>query len=38
MPAPCTREELEERERGFLAPFAQLSADTRGRVYPEAPA
>ncbi len=30
---PCTREELERRERDSLAPFAQLSADTRGRLY-----
>ncbi len=35
MPVPCTREELEQRERGFLAPFAQLSSETRGRVYSE---
>lgn len=34
---PCTREELESRERSELAPYAQFSADTRGRVYPEAP-
>src|SRR5713101_8003134 len=34
---PCTREELEERERQFLAPFAQFSAETRGRKYAEAP-
>src|SRR5260221_13774924 len=32
---PCTRQELEQRERQFLAPFAQFSADTRGRKYPE---
>ncbi|PAW82590.1 MAG: deoxyguanosinetriphosphate triphosphohydrolase [Pedosphaera sp. Tous-C6FEB] len=34
---PCTRAELEARERQFLAPFAQLSADTRGRKHEEAP-
>src|SRR5581483_4924646 len=34
---PCSRQELEERERHFLAPFAQFSAETRGRVYPEEP-
>jgi dGTPase len=34
---PCTREELEARERASLAPYAQLSADSRGRVYPEPP-
>ena len=34
---PCTRIELEDRERQFLAPFAQLSADTRGRKHKEAP-
>lgn len=35
---PCTREELEERERLTLAPYAQLSANSRGRVYKEEPA
>src|SRR5438552_11625099 len=34
---PCTRQELEERERQFLAPFAQFSAETRGRKYAEEP-
>jgi dGTPase len=34
---PCTRQELEARERQVLAPYAQLSADTRGRRYPEPP-
>jgi dGTPase len=34
---PLTREELERRERDTLAPYAQLSAKTRGRVYPEPP-
>lgn len=34
---PCTREDLEKRERAALAPYAQFSADTRGRRYPEAP-
>jgi dGTPase len=34
---PCTREELEKRERQTLAPYAQFSADTRGRVHTEDP-
>ena len=34
---PCTREQLEQRERTFLAPYAQFSADTRGREHTEAP-
>jgi dGTPase len=34
---PCTRVELEERERSILAPYAQLSADSRGRKYHEDP-
>src|SRR5256712_2966105 len=34
---PCTRQELEERERQFLAPYAQFSAQTRGRKYIEEP-
>lgn len=34
---PCTREELEARERATLAPYAQFSADTRGRVHKEDP-
>src|SRR4051812_1855116 len=34
---PCGRVELEERERRSLAPFAQFSADTRGRVHEEEP-
>lgn len=34
---PCTRLELEQRERQILAPYAQLSADTRGRAYEEEP-
>src|SRR3989449_6095058 len=34
---PRTRQELEQIERQNLAPYAQLSADTRGRKYPEAP-
>src|SRR5271169_6511506 len=34
---PRTREELEELERRHLAPYAQLSADSRGRKYPEPP-
>src|SRR3989442_3461199 len=34
---PRTREELEQLERQNLAPYAQFSADTRGRKYPEDP-
>src|SRR5215470_4678704 len=34
---PCTQKELEEIEQQTLAPYAQLSADTRGRVYNEQP-
>src|SRR6187455_2981710 len=34
---PCTRLHLEERERLILAPYAQFSADSRGRKYPEEP-
>src|SRR5205814_1762590 len=34
---PRTREELEQLERQSLAPYAQFSADTRGRKYPEVP-
>lgn len=34
---PCTRPELEERERSTLAPWAQFSADGRGRVHREDP-
>ena len=34
---PVTRQELEERERRNLAPYAQFSADTRGRRYEEDP-
>lgn len=34
---PCTREDLERRERETLAPYAQFSADTRGRVHDEYP-
>ena len=34
---PCSREELEARERRTLAPYAQFSADTRGRQYAEDP-
>ena len=33
----CTREELEDRERQTLAPFAQLSAESQGRVHGEEP-
>jgi dGTPase len=34
---PCTRVELEARERQTLAPFAQFSADSRGRAHTEPP-
>jgi dGTPase len=34
---PCTRAELEAREARILAPYAQFSAATRGRRYPEDP-
>src|SRR5260221_12668953 len=34
---PCTRQELEERERQFLASFAQFSSQTRGREHVEEP-
>lgn len=34
---PATRLELEARERQFLAPYAQFSADTRGRKHKEEP-
>ena len=34
---PRTREELERLERQSLAPYAQFSADTRGRKYTEEP-
>src|ERR1700704_7105794 len=34
---PCTRSELERRERQTLACYGQFSADTEGRVYTEAP-
>ncbi|NCC59575.1 MAG: deoxyguanosinetriphosphate triphosphohydrolase [Verrucomicrobiae bacterium] len=35
---PYTREQLKERERLTLAPYAEKSDSTRGRVYDEAPA
>jgi dGTPase len=35
---PYTREQLEERERLTLAPYAEKSDSTRGRIYNEAPA
>jgi len=35
---PCSREQLEERERQTLASYAQFSADSRGRVHSEPPA
>jgi dGTPase len=34
---PCTRSELEERERRVLARWAQLSVESRGRVHREKP-
>ena len=34
---PCTRPELEKRERLILAPYAQFSAESRGRMHEEAP-
>jgi dGTPase len=34
---PITRRDLEQREREFLAPFAQFSAETRGRAHKESP-
>src|SRR5262245_99987 len=34
---PCTRAELEQRERDVLAPCAQFSAESRGRQHEEAP-
>ena len=34
---PRTRQELEQLERELLAPYAQFSADTRGRGYSEDP-
>src|SRR5271163_442016 len=34
---PCSKEELETRERQILASYAQLSGETRGRVYGETP-
>src|SRR5512135_806230 len=34
---PCLRQDLEARERQALAPYAQFSADSRGRKYPEPP-
>src|SRR5271165_5149805 len=32
---PCSREQLEQRERHYLAPYAQLSVESRGRVHDE---
>jgi dGTPase len=34
---PCDRTELEQREHRNLAPYAQFSSDTRGRIHPEEP-
>lgn len=36
-PMPRTRQELEQLERQTLAPYAQLSAESRGRIHPEEP-
>jgi len=33
---PLTRMEIERREQEFLAPYAALSSQSRGRVYPQA--
>jgi dGTPase len=32
---PCSKEQLEQRERQTLAPYAQLSSESRGRVHSE---
>lgn len=34
---PRTRQELEQLERQYLAPYAQFSGSSRGRKYPEEP-
>ena len=34
---PCSREELEDRERQSFAPYAQLSSQSRGRKFDEPP-
>src|SRR2546422_11169506 len=34
---PCTRLELEQRERQILASYAQFSANSRGRKFREEP-
>ncbi len=34
---PCSKADLERRERQTLASYAQLSAHTRGRLFPETP-
>src|SRR5688572_7654129 len=34
---PVTREHLEQQERQFLAPYAEFSAETRGRKHKEPP-
>src|SRR5712692_8389038 len=34
---PRTRQELDQLERDILAPYAQFSADSRGRKHPEPP-
>ena len=34
---PYSRSQLEDNERNTLSPFAQLSADSRGREHPEEP-
>jgi len=33
----CSLQDLEKREKLVLAPYAQFSADSRGRKYKEAP-
>ena len=35
--APVSRTDLEERERQFLAPYAQFSGNARGRIHREDP-
>src|ERR1700722_13428812 len=34
---PCSKDELETRERQVLASYAQMSGETRGRLHPETP-
>ena len=35
MSSLANRKEIEDRERQTLAPYAALSAESRGRVYPQ---